>query len=422
MYQVNSTDTEKVWVIAPIRELVDASSAKEVIKKKLTSLELEFVSTYRNDETIDVAFSNIKGFDFAQTLLREHSQNNLIYIEKKNEDYIYIHIQNSHIAEDRLISKRDLLQSIELQVDDFSNNTSEYCIYHYNCDEEILSKISKLGSKASSENGEANITKISLPLTESLDGKIDYEFNELQHIQRRLSVNKQVVIPKKVIALLAVVLFYVIFYVDFSEPKVVTVYNDPFKKYRTLLTKTLPEVDTRLLQAFNLHQTLKNIPGWQLVKVVFNKTSHNPQFKMKRSQSGSLQGLETYASKYGLSVFHDQSDTFLQTLGANVPPFDDSDLKVYSIDKVYANTKDVLSQIAPHIDMVMQDTIIYDPTQSQWETRRLALNFKAADMHDLLKLSAVFKGVPVTLEQADYTVKNGLFKGVIIVQLHGKGV
>ena len=421
MHSLFSVDKKKRWVVTPIRERVETTKAKREIVEHLKQHELSLVSVVRRNGHTDVAYSDVKGFDLAQTILNEHDYKDELYLELIGNDYLIIRIADSNIVEDRIISRADLIQSLRHRAQ-HKNDNQRYRIFHFNCESEIVESLEGL---ALIEEGKSWCIALHQSYLDSLDTGARYEFDELSYAQSRLYESKSSggSGALKWVAGIAVAIFVSFQMVDTEEPKIVIKKVDDYKKYNQLLTSELPEVDSRLRQAFNLHVLLEKVPNWMLTKVNFHKDTKNPQFQMaKLSSAASLQGLTSFAKKYGLSVFTDKEGIWIQTFGANRAPFTKDTLYVDKLLNIYSNTKDNLGFISPHIDMQSLDHVIYDASQQQWDSKRVSLSFKSADKHDLLRIAAVFKGLPVTLEQASYTVdaNKGLFQGNIILQIHGE--
>ena len=206
MQSVKPSNKSFLWVISPYREKFNSGAVRAWLQERAKSYQAKYVCLKDGQ----CAFSIYEGIDFGRTLTVVRSSKNYLYIESRQEGYVFVHVKNGNLIEDRIIQdQQGLIDSLRLLIG-LNGHTSSvvYDVEHYGLEHAttILEYIELI------TGGEGSCSELSNSLFDSLDisslsPNEVYEFVDVDTAFRSLSDSKTQKLTASVVAFIALMLF-----------------------------------------------------------------------------------------------------------------------------------------------------------------------------------------------------------------------
>lgn len=417
---VKRESAEFDWIVSPLRQEFKKRKVKqeiELYQQKNTNASHINID---NGKVIRVAFSDVKreSLDFAATLNSRIKVRDYVYVEKRTNDYLLIHIKDGVIRQDRLLTKAQTLQKALYRIASAQNNNNagEYVIETFSIAADEYEQLGLTAIKATQCNA------IDRSYLDSLDFDDRFVFMENEAGMRQLMDNgvKQWTIG----TLAACVIAY--FGVAELTPKPIIEKiekTNPFLQYNAELTTKIAATarlrDDMLAQK-HLNETLV---GWRIINVMHDMTGVHYAVVADEKFKPTVESLREYASQYGLITVNTDGIHYLHLPLNQVAVYKTlSDTHRFNMTELRSDILDNAIKTSKYFRM--QTGTITE--REQWLEQSISVEFNQATLHDLGRLAAIFEGdnpeepYPIVIEESKYQInRQQRFSGSITVKIYG---
>ncbi|GEA09135.1 hypothetical protein KUL42_38960 [Alteromonas sp. KUL42] len=390
MQSVKPSNKSFLWVISPYREKFNSGAVRAWLQEHAKSYHAKYVCLKDGH----CAFSIYEGIDFGRTLTVVRSSKNYLYIESRQEGYVFVHVKNGNLIEDRIIQEQQgLVDSLRLLIGLNGHSSSVvYDVEHYGLEHAttILEYIEIITGE------EGSCSELSSSLFDSLDisslsPNEVYEFVDVDAAFRTLSDSKTQKLTASVVAFIALMLF--LWTNGFFETKKLVErvqLIDEFSDFTTQLTSK-SALSSRLVQDYSIHKLIKSeLKQWALYKVTHEHESIRYSV-IKITHLSTLREVYKFAQKYGMAVVTQNGAVELVAGIVHEPIFQsEEEVRRYDLDDVTVNIVDTLAGVTPFAGVeIMGKTV-----NRHWSSQVMGVKMKVASPHELMRVAAVVDGYP----------------------------
>ncbi len=370
------------WVITPYRELISGTGLKNQVLEYTKTYETKYVCIVNQQL---VSLSDLKGYDFAVTLQQQCPHDSYIYIDQQKTGYLFVHIYKGKLLEDRIINDfNELIGLLNMLAGDLQVKRS-YHIETFAVDENLELTIA---FNALLDN-KSSVLALDKSLMETLEASELFSFVGIKVAERSLT-DKSKQNSFVLIGLCLVALVFLGSFTIKSDKQERIVLNDIYKDYSQLVT-TEQSASIMLAQDYNMHQVMKRyLDGWKAYKVTYSAQSIKYSVVLDYGSPSNLKTLRDFAHNFDLKLVFDTEGTHLVSPIIQKSPYTD-DLFIFNLDTLVASIVDNTNEISPFITFQIEELKNHGEV---WGERDLAIKFKGAVDHDLLRLAAVLDGYP----------------------------
>lgn len=431
MHAIKPANKEFPWIIGPYREVADTGSIRTWLDIHVKAYNAKYVCV----DGLEASFSLYEGMDFGKTLNAITKHKRYLYLEQRDEGYVFIHIKEGALIQDSILTEPEDLEAALSFIALINENDQKgsYFIEHFGLfvksGTENYSKI--LNQLTETTGACRELSNSHLETVDVADLKEDdvFYFVEFKNAVRDLADTKTQKITVLVIGM--IIAIYWIFSADvfeLEEKKERLELVDDYKEYTESVLNGF-SFSARLAQDFTIHKLLsKELANWKLYKVTH--TVDTIEYRvLPQSHIASVAGLTLFANHYDMAVLNDSNGLGVvaavdKQLIYNI----ESEVRRYPLEALTANIIDIESNITPFATVAVKRT----DKHGLWSARELSIMLNGASKHDLLRLAAIVDGYPERYpalfsscqsQGCSYDVSpQGILKGAINFTIYGSSL
>ena len=107
MQTIKPSNKAFAWILSPYREVFESGTIRRWLETQAKGHQASYVCLSGHH----AAFSMYEGVDFGRTLTKVRAANNYLYVEKRQEGIVFVHIKDGTLVEDRVLQSGQALKS-----------------------------------------------------------------------------------------------------------------------------------------------------------------------------------------------------------------------------------------------------------------------------------------------------------------------
>ncbi len=428
MQTIKPSNKAFAWILSPYREVFESGAIRRWLEAQAKSHQARYVCLSGHH----AAFSMYEGVDFGRTLTKVRAASNYLYVEKRQEGIVFVHIKDGMLIEDRVLaSEQSLKSSLSLVVGARKHSgTGSYDIDHFGLGG--MASVLLLLDGVAGEKG--SVTELSNSLFDSIelsalsDDQV-FQFVEVETAVRDLTDTKTQKITVGVVGgVLALALIFTSGIFNWEQTVERLNLIDNYDQFTQVMLNDA-SFSARLAQDFRIHKLIKTeLPDWSLYKVTH--TAEAIEYRLlPQSHFASVANLTLFADNYGMVVVNDKNGIGLVAgLDRQQVFTSEAAIRRYDLESLTANIIDTASEVTPFATIRVNRT---DRGQ-HWSGREMSILLNEASEHDLLRIAAVVDGHPTRYPSffsacqskgCSYEVSpQGMLKGTINFTIYGDSI